>query len=146
VPSDDVEVFKHASGITEIESIVDYSSERELVLMVRAALQHSQSKSESKPLYIYGDLEVNVATCRAKLAGRDLKFTPMQFQVLSVLVSHPGSTIDRNKLLKMALGDSIRLVGRNVDVHISAIRMKLGCAAEMVETIRGIGYRFNPNA
>ena len=146
VPSDRIGVFKHESGIAEIESIVNYASEQELMLMVRAALLHSQSASESETLYVYGELEVNLATCKAKLAGRELKFTPMQFQVLSVLVSHPGNTIDRNKLLKMALGDSIRLVGRNVDVHVSAIRMKLGSAADMVETIRGIGYRFNPLA
>ena len=146
VPSDRIGAFKHESGIAEIESIVNYASEQELMLMVRAALLHSQSASESETLYVYGELEVNLATCKAKLAGRELKFTPMQFQVLSVLVSHPGNTIDRNKLLKMALGDSIRLVGRNVDVHVSAIRMKLGSAADMVETIRGIGYRFNPLA
>lgn len=146
VPSDRIGAFKHESGIAEIESIVNYASEQELMLMVRAALLHSQSASESETLYVYGELEVNLATCKAKLAGRELKFTPMQFQALSVLVSHPGNTIDRNKLLKMALGDSIRLVGRNVDVHVSAIRMKLGSAADMVETIRGIGYRFNPSA
>jgi two-component system phosphate regulon response regulator PhoB len=84
------------------------------------------------------DLRSHVAT-----AGNEpLKLTLSEFRLLETLVRQPGRAFTRNELITAALGDDAMVLERTIDVHIRALRDKLGPAAELVETVRGIGYRF----
>jgi DNA-binding response OmpR family regulator len=58
------------------------------------------------------------------------------------LAAHPGRVFARDQLLSRVIGDHAVVIDRNIDVHIGAIRRKLGPYRDMVETIRGVGYRF----
>ena len=69
-----------------------------------------------------------------------------EFKLLEVLVRQPGRAFSRTELIDAALGDDAMVLERTIDVHIRSLRQKLGEYAEMIETVRGVGYRFRePN-
>jgi two-component system phosphate regulon response regulator PhoB len=57
-------------------------------------------------------------------------------------MSQPGRPFSRNELLETSRGDDANALERTVDVHVRALRKKLGPAEDLIETVRGIGYRF----
>jgi two-component system phosphate regulon response regulator PhoB len=71
-----------------------------------------------------------------------IELTPTEFRLLHFLASHPGRVFTRDQLLSRAIGEDAMVIDRNIDVHVRAIRKKLGVHQSMVETIRGVGYRF----
>lgn len=71
-----------------------------------------------------------------------LDLTPSEFALLDMLVRQPGRAFSRAELIDSALGDTL-VTERTIDVHVRAIRKKLGSSAPLVETVRGIGYRFH---
>lgn len=79
------------------------------------------------------------------VAGKLLKLTVTKFRLLQQLISHLGRACARLQLISQALGEDISITDRNIDIHIVSLRRKLGSAFNMVETIRGIGYKFSPN-
>jgi len=78
--------------------------------------------------------------------GKKIDLTPTEFRLISVLASRPGRVFTRDQLITRVLGDEVVVTERNVDVHVRSVRKKLGEARELVETIRGIGYRFREDA
>jgi two-component system phosphate regulon response regulator PhoB len=84
------------------------------------------------------DLRSHVATA----GDESLKLTLSEFRLLETLVRQPGRAFTRNELITAALGDDAMVLERTIDVHIRALRDKLGPSAEFVETVRGVGYRF----
>ncbi len=70
-----------------------------------------------------------------------LDLTPSEFALLDMLVRQPGRAFTRSELVDDALGDTL-VFDRTIDVHIRAIRQKLGRSSELIETVRGVGYRF----
>ncbi len=71
-----------------------------------------------------------------------LELTRSEFRLLDTLIRQPGRAFHRNELINAALGEDTMVLERTIDVHIRAIRRKLGPAAVAIETVRGIGYRF----
>lgn len=71
-----------------------------------------------------------------------LQFTRSEFRLLETLARHPGRVFARSELLDAVLGDGTIVMERTIDVHVRAIRRKLGDRADLVETVRGVGYRF----
>ena len=67
--------------------------------------------------------------------------TRSEFALLEMLVRQPGRAFTRNELIEVGLGDTL-ILDRTVDVHIRAIRKKLGTSADLIQTVRGVGYRF----
>jgi two-component system phosphate regulon response regulator PhoB len=74
------------------------------------------------------------------IGGQEVVVTRTQFRILSLLVSEPGRVFDRAKLVEHAIGTLVS--ERTVDVHIKEIRRKLGLLAARIQTVRGIGYRY----
>ena len=74
--------------------------------------------------------------------GRAEVFTPTELRLLHFLASHPGRVFERSHLLSRVIGEDAVVTDRNIDVHIRAIRSKLGKHRELLETVRGVGYRF----
>lgn len=71
-----------------------------------------------------------------------LELTPSEFSLLEMLIRQPGRAFTRAELIETGLGDSL-ILDRTIDVHIRAIRRKMGTSAELIQTVRGVGYRFS---
>lgn len=80
---------------------------------------------------------------RIELNGTPLDLTPSEFRLLDTFVRQPGRAFDRSELIDAALGADTLVLERTIDVHIRSLRKKLGEAADLIQTVRGIGYRFN---
>lgn len=78
----------------------------------------------------------------ATSAGKSLALTRNEFRLLDTLIRQPGRVFDRSELIDSALGADAMVLERTIDVHIRALRRKLGDRADVIETVRGVGYRF----
>jgi two-component system phosphate regulon response regulator PhoB len=79
---------------------------------------------------------------RAAAGGRPLGLTLSEFRLLEALLRQPGRAFSRAELIDSALGDDAMVLERTIDVHIRSLRQKLGAHADVIETVRGVGYRF----
>jgi len=81
------------------------------------------------------------------VGDRPLELTQSQFRLIDTLIRQPGRAFGRSELISSALGDDAIVLERTIDVHIRAVRRALGDAADVIETVRGVGYRFrDPSA
>jgi len=74
--------------------------------------------------------------------GQSLALTRSEFNLLDTLIRQPGRVFHRTELIDSALGEDTMVMERTIDVHIRALRRKLGVRADVIETVRGVGYRF----
>jgi DNA-binding response OmpR family regulator len=74
--------------------------------------------------------------------GHVVQLTRSEFRLLDTLIRQPGRVFDRTELIDSALGEDTMVMERTIDVHIRALRRKLGDRADVIETVRGVGYRF----
>jgi DNA-binding response OmpR family regulator len=124
-------------------------SPRELVARVRALLRRPRSGAATQAALdsstlCFGELEIDLDGHRVMRAGDEVSLTPLEFDLLAALVSHPGMVFTRSQLIERIWGD---FYGDEhvVDVHISNLRKKVERdpgAPEYVETVRGVGFRF----
>ena len=118
-------------------------SPREMLARVKALLRRANTSRSVADDYIQvGPLAIDFSRFEAKLSGQPLKLTATEFKLLAELAGHPGRALTREHLLNRAVGDAVVVVDRNIDVHIRSVRKKLGDHAGMIETVRGLGYRF----
>lgn len=119
-------------------------SPRELIARVQAVLRRGPLRErDPERRLVRGALEIDPVKHRVKVDGRSLELTPTEFRLLQVLASHPGRVFTRPQLVDRAIGDRVVVIDRNVDVHVRAVRKKLGAHRDLIETVRGIGYRFH---
>ena len=83
---------------------------------------------------------------RATIGDYPLDLTPSEFELLAALVRQPGRAFSRAELIDVALGDDAIVLERTIDVHIRALRKKLEAHADLIQTVRGIGYRLRDPA
>jgi DNA-binding response OmpR family regulator len=117
---------------------------RELVARVKAVLRRASggpAEIGERPLR-FGKIEIDPAKHDVKLDQERVHFTATEFRLLYFLASRPGRVFERDVLLRRVLGDDSMRVERNIDVHVRSIRKKLGDHRELLETVRGVGYRF----
>jgi two-component system, OmpR family, response regulator AdeR len=121
--------------------VVKPFSPREVVARVKAVLRRT-ARDEPKTVHRVGPLEIDTRQVTATLDGARLDLTPTEFKLLEHLAGEPGRAYSRAELLEAALPDSDALE-RVVDAHLKNLRRKLelGGAPELLETVRGIGYR-----
>ena len=119
-------------------------SPRELIARVRAVLRRGRRRGEEGPpeRVVRGPLAVDPSRHEVLLDGEAVELTATEFRLLHYLASHPGRVFTRDQLLRRVLGEQVVLVDRNVDVHVGSIRQKLGEHRSLIETVRGVGYRF----
>ena len=113
-------------------------SPRELVARVRAVLRRAEP-GESGVIEI-GDLVVDLRTRTATFAASPLSLRTLEFELLAELARHAGHVVKRSLLLDRVWGISFAGGTRTVDVHVAQLRKKLG-RPELIQTVRGIGYR-----
>ena len=80
---------------------------------------------------------------RALYRDEELPLTPTEFRLLEVLLRQAGRAFTRYELMDAAIGEDAIVLERTIDVHIKSLRKKLGDAADLIETVRGVGYRFH---
>lgn len=117
-------------------------SPRELVARVKAILRRASAPTDAAEVVRRGELLIDVGGHQVKYAGRPIQFTATEFRILQFLASRPGRVLTRDEIIDGALERDTDVFDRTIDVHITAIRRKLGAGGEMVETVRGFGYRF----
>jgi len=89
-----------------------------------------------------GSLVIDAERHRVLCEGRPIELTVTEFGVLHHLASKPGFVRTRDQIIAAVHGKSTVLTSRTVDVHVTALRRKLGELSECIETVRGVGYRF----
>jgi two-component system alkaline phosphatase synthesis response regulator PhoP len=117
-------------------------SPRELVARVKAVLRRAVQQEEPLEVIRQGDLIIDVRRHEITCAGKPVNLTATEFRILQYLASRPGQVLSRDQIIDAALGRDTDVFDRTVDVHITAIRRKLGAAAAHIETVRGFGYKF----
>lgn len=113
-----------------------------LLERVRALLRRRKTNDEEGCVLSSQGVVTDAERHRATSDGRPLDLTPSEFGLLSALVRRPGRVFSRSELIDAALGGDCIVLERTIDVHIGSLRKKLGANAGLVETVRGIGYRF----
>ena len=125
--------------------IVKPISMGKLLSRVRTAFRRSEqstsTKTPSSENITIGEIEINIPNYSVKVAGREVVFVRKEFEILTYLAQHKGRVISRENLLNNVWGPKVYVVDRTVDVHIRKIREKLGKYADMIETVKGVGYR-----
>jgi len=124
--------------------VPDPFSTREFAARVRAILRRRQNGALPKqPGEIEsGALRLDLAAGLAEVNGRRLHLTLREFEVLRHLAQSEGRVVKRGELLRALDGES-HANERLVDTHVKSIRSKLGAARDLIETVRGLGYRFD---
>lgn len=89
-----------------------------------------------------GPLEINKDKFEVKIHGNTIVLPKKEFAILYYLAKKPGKVFPRDRILNDVWGEDIYVIERTVDVHIRKIREKLGKDADIIETIKGVGYRF----
>jgi phosphate regulon transcriptional regulator PhoB len=134
-------------GLGADDYITKPFSPKEVLARVQAVLRRSQSArpgGEITGLLEFDGLTIEPVKHRVSINGSDTRLTATEFRLLHHLASHPERVFTREQLIDKAIGDRAVVIDRNIDVHIRAVRKKLGSYRNLIETVRGVGYRFQP--
>lgn len=115
---------------------------KELALRVQAVLRRTRAEPVvSRRVLRVGPLEVDRDALVASLEGDELDLTLLEYRLLETLLERRGRVQSRKQLLEAAWDTNAQIETRTVDMHVARLRAKLGGAGEMIETVRGVGYR-----
>ena len=117
-------------------------SRQVLIARVKAALRRSSLQQEPVPMI--GSLRLDKSSRVVSVDGRELSLTRSEFELLDVLVGHPGRVLTRPQIISGIQNEERDVTDRVVDTLMVGLRRKLGVWAAHIETIRGIGYRLTP--
>jgi two-component system phosphate regulon response regulator PhoB len=117
-------------------------SPRELVLRVKAILRRKEAPAEGEKVIRIGDFLIDIDRHLVSVKNSPIQLTSTEFKLLVELASHRGRVQTRERLLDKVWGYTYEGYARTVDTHIRRLREKLGLSGEYIETIRGVGYRF----
>lgn len=151
----DMPVIMVTARAEEVDKIIglelgadDYVSKpfsvRELCARVKALLRRSKRlENQSQSVQSYKKLKVDNSNYKAYIDDEELKLTLKEFELLGLLMSSGTQVLTRDMILNKVWGYDYFGETRTVDVHITNLRKKLGEYGDRIETVRGVGYRFN---
>lgn len=120
--------------------------DRELAGRVRAVLRRTRRRerpaSEAR-LRQQGSVAIDAEARTVRVGDTPVMLTPREFELLVTLMDDAGRVLSRSRLVKAVWGDDAAAGHRSVDTHVKTIRRKLGSKRRYIETVRGVGYRFN---
>ena len=112
-----------------------------LVQRIKALQRRLDAGGDAPDLVEHLGVRIDRVRHRAYSGDRELELTPTEFRLLECLLRQPGRAFTRHQLMDAAIGDGAIVLERTIDVHIKTLRRKLG-ETELIETVRGVGYRF----
>lgn len=121
---------------------------RELLARIKAILRRTKSSGSSEEIYKSKDIYINFERREVTILDKKIDLTLKEFELLEILVKNRGKILTRETLLDKIWGYEYLGETRTVDVHIRYLRKKIEVDdknPKFIETIRGVGYRFNPN-
>lgn len=117
-------------------------SPRELIARVKAVLRRTETKTEEIKIIKRNDLMIDLEKYKITIKGKQIDLTTTEFKLLTILAERPGFVFTRNQLLDKLWGTDKIVLDRTIDVHIRQLRKKLGKTGKLIESVRGIGYKF----
>jgi two-component system phosphate regulon response regulator PhoB len=136
----DQEEVVGATGVAD--SIAKPFSVRDLLAHIESTLRRARPEVDPTRPIEFGVLRVDRDGQRVWLSGNEVTVTPLEYKLLVTLHDRRGQVQSRDALLSDVWGISADLTTRTVDTHVKRLRSKLGEAADYVQTVRGVGYRF----
>jgi len=116
-------------------------SMKALMARVSAVIKRGRTDEQSNHLIqTCGPISLDASRYEARVDGHAIELTTTEFRILHALLSSHGRLLSRNQLIDVAIGPDVAVVDRTIDVHIAALRKKLGSAAGWIKTVRGVGY------
>ena len=150
----DVLILMLTAKSEEVDQIVGFSvgaddyvtkpfSVKVLLQRVNALIRRQDSRTDDRDILFSQGITIDRQSHQASIGTTPLPLTKSEFALLEVLMRNQGRAFNRSELIDAALGDDAIVLERTIDVHIRALRKKLDAHAHLIETIRGIGYRFH---
>ena len=118
-------------------------SPRELTLRVGAVLRRQRPDASPGESLSHGSLRLDPERHRCFVDEEEVQLTAKEFSLLQGLMQRPGRVMTRDQLLDEVWGSDITVTTRTIDTHLKRLREKLGAASGLIETVRGVGYRFS---
>lgn len=116
-----------------------------LIQRVKALLRRPAAGQATTDQIALNGIEIDRVHHRVLADGAEVPLTPTEFKMLWTLMRQPGRPFSRHELMDTSRGEDANALERTIDVHVRSLRQKLGERAELVETVRGVGYRFRPD-
>lgn len=114
-----------------------------LMERIKSQLRRPQAPATGDDIAIDG-IEIDRVSHTVRCDGVELQLTPTEFRLLWAFMRQPGRTFTRHELMDCSRGEDANSLERTIDVHIRSLRKKLEAKADLVETVRGVGYRLRP--
>lgn len=110
---------------------------------VRAQLRRSMRPTPAnKDVLEFGLLKIDKNQCKVFTSGEEVSLTLTEFKILQTLAEKPGHVFTRAQLIELIQGNNVFITNRTIDTHVAGLRKKMNELADMITTIRGIGYAF----
>jgi two-component system phosphate regulon response regulator PhoB len=132
-------------GVGADDYVTKPARPRELVARVRSLLRRSGAKEPTvtEELISVGPLIIDPVRFEVRIGEDEIAvLTPTEFKLLQTLAGRPGRVYRRGELIDHSIGAGAVVTERNVDTHVKSVRKKLGEFGHLIETVRGVGYRF----
>jgi DNA-binding response OmpR family regulator len=117
-----------------------------LMAKIEMIIKKNRSKDDKENIISVGDLTIHTEKHEATIKGEVLNLTCSEFKFLKFLARKPGWAFSRVQMVEAVKGDDYPVSDRSVDVAMMELRKKLGNHSQMIETVRGVGYRFRSNS
>jgi two-component system phosphate regulon response regulator PhoB len=112
-----------------------------LTQRIKALQRRVDTAQEPADVIEHHGLRIDRVRHKATAQGREVDLTPTEFRLLETMLRQPGRAFTRTQLMDSAIGEGAVVLERTIDVHIKSLRRKLGALADVIETVRGVGYR-----
>jgi two-component system alkaline phosphatase synthesis response regulator PhoP len=135
----------HGLNIGADDYVQKPASVEKIVARINANLRKSRtpvSVDNSVSKIEIGPITIDREEYKVTLNGKEIILPRKEFEILLLLASKPGKVFNRNQILDAIWGEDIYVVARTIDVHVRKIREKLGDESNLIETVKGVGYRF----
>ena len=110
--------------------------------VLRRGYERQKQEEDDQSTIVVGDLEIDKGRHEVRLQGELLHLTMTEFGILALLASKPGWVFSRQQIIDSVRGYDFLITPRAIDVQIFGLRKKMGDFGQLVETVRGVGYRF----
>lgn len=122
-------------------------SPRKIIARIKSVIRRINAETEkfiaTNDYIKFKNLEIDTVSHTVKINDEEIFFPKKEFKLLHFLLSNRGRLLSRDVLLNEIWGENVYVVDRTIDVHIAKLREKLGDYASYIDTIKGVGYRFN---